>query len=214
MTPRVNKFTLTTHVTCSVGWLGAVAAYLCLAIAGLTSHDAQLVRGAYVSMGLIGWYVIVPLSLAALLTGLIQSLGTTWGLFRHWWVLAKFVLTTAGTVVLLRHMTITVSRIATMAAEGALSGNDVRGLQVQLVIHAAGGLVVLLAATVLSVYKPWGPTPYGRRHSVTAESTHAVAHRPAASGRPRWVNIVGAHALVLAVVHVLMHLAGGGLRVH
>ena len=69
-----------------------------------------MVRAAYLVTALIGWLVIVPLSFAVLVTGLVQSLGTEWGLFRHYWV-----------------------------------------------VHAAGGLVVLLTTTVLSVYKPWGP---------------------------------------------------------
>lgn len=42
MTLRLRKFTLTAHVIFSVGWLGAVVAYLTLAIAALTSHDVQL----------------------------------------------------------------------------------------------------------------------------------------------------------------------------
>lgn len=97
MTPRLRKFALTAHITFSVGWLGAVVPYLALAIVGLTSHDAQMVRAAYLSMELIGWFVIVPLSLAALLSGLVQSLGTPWGLFRHWWIVVKFLLTTGAT---------------------------------------------------------------------------------------------------------------------
>ena len=35
MTPGLRKFALTTHVTSSVGWLGAVGAFLALAIAGV-----------------------------------------------------------------------------------------------------------------------------------------------------------------------------------
>ena len=61
-------------------------------------------RAAYIAMELTGWFVIVPLSLASLLTGLVQSLGTTWGLFRHYWVLVKFLLTIGATIVLLLHM--------------------------------------------------------------------------------------------------------------
>lgn len=76
MTPRLSKFVLTMHITTSVGWLGAVAAFLVLSIAGVTSHDAEVVRGAYLSMNLIGLYMIVPLSFAALLTGVVQSLAT------------------------------------------------------------------------------------------------------------------------------------------
>ena len=68
MTPRINKFALTAHITFSVGWLGAVVVYLALAVAGLIGADAQMVRAAYLSMELIGWFVIVPFSLAALLS--------------------------------------------------------------------------------------------------------------------------------------------------
>jgi hypothetical protein len=72
MTPGLRKCALTTHVTSSVGWLGAVGAFLALAIAGLVSQDTQIVRAAYLSMHLTTWFVIVPLCLAALLTGIVQ----------------------------------------------------------------------------------------------------------------------------------------------
>ncbi len=162
ITPRLRKFALTTHVTFSVGWLGAVVAYLALAVTGLTSRDAQTVRSAYLATELIGWYVLVPLSLAALLTGIIQSLVTEWGLFRHYWVLVKFLLTVVGTFVLLVHMR-TVSRVSGLATGTTISGSDFGALRVQLVVHAGGGLLVLLVATVLSVYKPWGRTQWGRK---------------------------------------------------
>lgn len=57
-----------------------------------------MVRAAYLAMDLTGRFVIVPLSLGSLLTGRVQSLGTTWGLFRHYWVLMKFQITILATV--------------------------------------------------------------------------------------------------------------------
>ncbi|MBA3519246.1 MAG: hypothetical protein H0T75_16780, partial [Rhizobiales bacterium] len=93
MTPSLRKFALAAHVTASVGLLGAVAGFLALAVAGLTSKDPQMVRAAYLATELTASFVIVPLCLAALLTGLVQSLGTSWGLFRHYWVLVKLLLT-------------------------------------------------------------------------------------------------------------------------
>lgn len=84
MTPRLRKFALTVHLTFSVGWIGAVVAYLALVIAAMVSQDAQTVRAAWIAMELIGWFIIVPLALASLLTGLVMSLGTKWGLFRHY----------------------------------------------------------------------------------------------------------------------------------
>lgn len=165
MTSSIRKFVFTAHVTFSVGWLGAVVAYLGVAIAGLTSHDAQMVRAAYLVTALIGWFVIVPLSFATLLTGLVQSLGTEWGLFRHYWIVSKFVLTAGATIILLVHMQ-AVSHMAHIAVETSLSGGDHRAMRTQLVVHAAGGLLVLLTTTVLSIYKPWGRTPYGRREQL------------------------------------------------
>jgi hypothetical protein len=158
MTPRLRKLTLTTHIVFSVGWLGAIVPYLALAIAGLASHDAQMVRAAYLSMEVIGWFVIVPFSLAALSSGLVQSLGTQWGLFRHWWILLKFVLTIVAIVVLLRHMQ-DVSRVSRLSRETMMSSADFR----PELIHAAGGLLVVLGVTMLSMFKPWGMTPYGLR---------------------------------------------------
>jgi hypothetical protein len=162
MTPGVRKFALTAHVTASVGWLGGIVAFLALAITGLTSPDAQRVRAAYVAMDLIGWDVLVPLSLASLVTGLIQSLGTTWGLLRHYWVLIKFLITVFATVVLLVHMQPT-TYLAKVASESVLSSSDLRATRIQLVVDAAAALLTLLVATVLSVYKPSGLTKYGRR---------------------------------------------------
>ncbi|HEX8434210.1 hypothetical protein [Archangium sp.] len=202
--PRLRKLAFTAHVTVSVGWLGAVVAYLALAIAGLTRQDAQLVRAAYLAMELIGWCVIVPCSLAALLSGLVQSLGTEWGLFRHYWLLVKFLLTLGGALVLLVHMR-TVSRMSGLAAETTLSGADFAMLRTQLVVHAVGGLLVLLAATVLSVYKPWGKTRYGQRQQL--ERRQVSQPLPPRSGL---YVLLGAMGLLLLLV--FLHLVGGRLH--
>jgi uncharacterized membrane protein len=108
---------------------------------------------------LVGWYVIVPLALASLLTGLIMALGTPWGLFRHYWVVLSLVLTIVATIVLLVHMQ-TVSDVASRAAETPSAA--VGGLPGELV-HAGVGPVVLLVIQLLNVYKPRGMTIYGWR---------------------------------------------------
>jgi hypothetical protein len=162
MTPGLRKFALTAHVTSSVGWLGAVAVFLALAIAGLTSQEAQTVRASYLAMHLITWLVIVPLSVASLLTGLVQSLGTTWGLFRHYWVLLKLVLTVLASLLLLVH-TRPIAYVASVAADTTLTSGDLRKIRIQLVADAGAALLVLLVTTVLSVYKPRGMTSYGQR---------------------------------------------------
>lgn len=162
MTPNVRKVALIAHVVASVGWLGSVAAFLALSIAGLVSLDAQRVRAAYIAMELLGWYVIVPLSVASLVTGFIQSLGTEWGLFRYYWIVIKLVLNVLASLLLLVHM-MPIGEMAKAASHGRLGPEDLYGIRVQLIGDAVAAIVVLLVATVLSVLKPRGKTRYGRR---------------------------------------------------
>ena len=162
MAPRLRKFVLTLHIASSVSLLGAIAAFLVLGITGLTSQDAQMVRAAYLAMQPIARFVVVPLTIASLLTGLIQSLGTAWGLFRHYWVLVKLLLTVFAATVLLLKMEL-IDYAARLAAETTLPRADLREAGIQLALHAAGGLSVLLVPTILSVFKPPGLTRYGWR---------------------------------------------------
>ena len=163
MSPGVRKVVLTAHVTFSVGWIGAAAAFLALVVAAMTSQDPHRLRAAWTAMELSGWFAIVPLAVASLLTGLVMSLGTRWGLFRHYWVLISFVLTLLAAAVLLGNMQ-AVSFFARIAAEGDSADVDAlrRGLRSEL-LHAGVGLVLLLVIQGLNVYKPRGVTPYGRR---------------------------------------------------
>ncbi|MCX5275336.1 hypothetical protein [Streptomyces virginiae] len=162
MTPRQRKLALTAHVAASVGWLGAVAAFLALAAVGMTGQNAQTTRAMYMAMEVTGWYVIVPLAAASLLTGVISALGTTWGLLRYYWVVVKLVITVLATILLLVHMG-PVSYVAGLAAGPDWSAGDHAGLAGQLVIQSGAAVLVLLVAAVLSVYKPQGLTRYGRR---------------------------------------------------
>lgn len=157
MPPRLRKMVLSLHVASSVGWLGAVAAYLALDLTAATSTDIEVVRSAYVAMGLTVEYAIVPLALTTVLVAIINALGTPWGLFRHYWVLFKLILTLLAATILLLE-----APAVAQLAEAAASSSDPRGLPSTLV-HSVGGLVVLLTNLVLSVFKPRGVTRYGWR---------------------------------------------------
>lgn len=157
-----RKLALTAHIVSSVGWLGAVGAFLALAGTGLATSDEQMARAAYRAMEPITRFAIVPLALASLLTGLVSSLGTSWGLLRHYWVVIKLIVTVFAAVVLLLQLG-PIAHLADAAEQATLASNDLRGARVSLVAHAAGGLLVLLVPTVLGVYKPPGLTPFGQR---------------------------------------------------
>jgi hypothetical protein len=152
---------LAIHLTLSVGWFGAVAAYLALDVTTATSTDPQRLRAAYLGMETIATSAIVPLALASLMTGLVMSLGTKWGLFRHYWVLISFVLTVIATTVLLIE-TRTISSLAALAADPTATPHQLRSMGSTLA-HSIGGTLVLLVVLVLNLYKPRGMTKYGWR---------------------------------------------------
>jgi hypothetical protein len=186
--PDLRKFALTVHVIVSVSWVGAVAAFLAMAITGLVSADIRLVRASYLAMDLTYRSVVIPLGLASLATGLVSSLGTEWGLLRHYWVLVKLLLTIPASILMLMHV-----HLASVAAE-MLSSVDLRRLRIQLVLYASAALLVLLVATALSTYKPRGRTWYGarkleQRSRLLREVEFKSARRPAMD------RVVGAEEL-------------------
>lgn len=153
MRPPLRKLLLTLHITTSVGLLGAVAAFLALALVGLAAVDIEAAHGAYFAMERLTTLAIVPLAFIMLLVGLIQSLGTRWGLFQHYWIVFKLALTLLAVGVLLLQLgTIAMLSTATDLAPFATA-------RFSMVLHSAGGCAVLLLATVLSVYKPRGRLP-------------------------------------------------------
>lgn len=213
MAPGLRKLNFTAHLTTSVAWVGAVGSFLALSVAGLASQNPDTVRGAYVAMNLLGEFVIVPLSLAAFLTGLAQSLGTEWGLLRYYWVATKLVLTIGATLLLLLHQFNAVAgaaRRVSMAPAGIRP--EVGSVGIQLVGDAGLALVVLLVIATLGVYKPWGLTRYGLRKRTALGTRSTGTASP--GGIPRGLKMLVAAIGAMAVIFALLHHAGGGLAKH
>jgi hypothetical protein len=148
LAPRWRKLLLTTHVGASVGLLGTDATVLLLAVTGAQGRDPGAV---YPAAQLIGSLLLVPAALLSLVTGVLLGLLTPWGLFRHWWVTAKLVLTTAGAVLSLVVLTPALTGLAD-AAGGAVPFAQ----RLELVRDSGAASLVLVTTLVLSVYKPFG----------------------------------------------------------
>lgn len=159
--PGLRKSLLVLHVSCSVGMLGTVAAFLLLAVIGVARSDPDTLQATYLSMDMLARLLILPLVLVALLIGVIQSLLSNRGLFRQWWIVVKLVVSLIVPVVLRLQMP-GIRLVATAAAAG-LPLDGLSGQRMSFVIHAGGGFVTLLLPLILSVYKPRGLTRYGWR---------------------------------------------------
>ena len=160
MSPGLRRLMLTVHVAASVGWLGAIAAYIALNVPALTGDDQQTVRAAYLMMDVVMWYAVLPLAVVSLVTGVVQALGTPWGLFRHYWVTISLAVTVFAFTILMLHLPAVEDRAAVAADPNA----DVSHLGGDL-LHSVGGLIVLLVPLALNIYKPRGLTRYGWRRT-------------------------------------------------
>lgn len=202
MTSPWRRFTYTAHVTSSVGWIGAVAVFLALAAVALTSRDETTVRGAYLVMAPAAWLVLVPLAHVSLVSGIVLSLGTAWGLVRHYWVVLKLAITVFCTVILLIYMG-TFRKMAGLAADPVVSVDAVRNASP--LIHASLALVLLLVATVLGVYKPLGTTRYGQRSAGSHEATASDSD---------WRSYAAMGLIVMTLLVILFHLLETGTHLH
>jgi hypothetical protein len=148
--PRPARNTLLTiHIVASVALLGDVLALLAVTLTAMGSGPAAA-RTLYEIVQLFGFVFGIPLSMTALVTGLVLGWGTRWGILRHWWVTAKLGLTLtvilAGALVIGPAVEVLLDRGASAAARS--------GAETRLLVGIGWQIAALLAATGLSVFKP------------------------------------------------------------
>ncbi|MDI6908928.1 DUF2269 family protein [Nocardioides sp.] len=159
MSPRLRKALLAVHLVASIGWVGGVLGYIALSVAAQTSADPARIRGVWLSLEILGWWILVPQALMTLLTGVALAFATRWGLLQHYWVVTALVLTSLCSVVLVLHMR-DVSAMAEMARTASPTELQLMGGDLP---HPTLGLVLLLFILVLNIYRPRGLTRRGWR---------------------------------------------------
>ncbi len=159
----VRRGLLVPHVAVSVSRLGLTVGLLALGITAFTTSDPATVGAATRALKIFGDWLVVPVALLALVTGLVLALGTPWGLARHRWVWTKFWLTLITTGLSISSLR---PGIDAAAADGAVDIN--------LVIAPSVATGTCLFITAISILKPWGLTRRGRRLCFSASSAKSV----------------------------------------
>lgn len=172
--PSWRKLILAVHLTCSVGWIGSICAYLVVAFAVPITHEPETVRAAWISMDLLGWYAIVPLAVASLATGILIASLTRWGLLRHYWVLISL----SGTAVLIAILIFHMPDVSAQAERARNASPDALLEMGSDIPHALLGLLSLIGILVLNIYKPRGLTRYGWRRERDARARTVGTARP------------------------------------
>lgn len=171
LSPRARRVWLTLHVGFSVGWLGVALTMTALAITGWVADSHAMRHGAYEVLHVVDLAVAIPSMALSIITGLVISLGTKWGLIRYRWVLTKFAISVsiplvAGTVE---------SALADELARRTVDPTGQPGATGIALVACLGGFTVALwTATILSVVKPWGRTRWGRHAVLGREGSTAI----------------------------------------
>ena len=145
---RPHKIAFTAHILAAVGWFGIAIAVAFCAIAAAVTSDEALSLALYRTLETLPW-LSIPAGITAVVTGSLLGLGTPYGLIRHWWVVAKIIIAVAVIVT-------DVLIVVAVAHDAAVTGHAQPPLYGSTIAH----VVTLAAATVLSVFKPWGRTPW------------------------------------------------------
>lgn len=140
-----RRWWLTGHIIVSVGLLGDSAGFLAVAIRSVTARDPGFSDASWQLLEMFAFVFGIPLSVAALISGLVLGWSSKWGVLRYPWVITKLALILSvmlvGTLVL-------------PGLEALRQGGP--GLETRLVAGAAWDVAALAVATGLAVFKPGG----------------------------------------------------------
>ncbi|MBE3014320.1 hypothetical protein IL992_34870 [Microbispora sp. NEAU-D428] len=140
------------HVVTSLGWMSQALALSVLVLSGATAGTPTLRSSAYSLAEVLDGQVLLYMANSSAFTGLMLCGLTAWGYFRHWWVLAKFVIT-------LSQLYLGIFLLSPRLAALAEGHGGSPGVQV------AGSLLMASAIAFqawLSIAKPWKRTPWTR----------------------------------------------------
>ena len=203
MSSKLNKVVLTAHITTSVGWFGSVIVFLALAIFSLLSVSLMETKAGLIAMDVTAWFVIVPFCLLSLITGIIQATGSRWGLFKHYWIIVKLILTVGSTLLLLLHLQ-PISQMANEALLPNFSKGNLETGTMDMISKAGASIMVLLVLTTISIYKPWGKIQLINKSVAMEKNT----------SKKSWSFYILIGLVSLIIIFIVSHFLGGGMKSH
>jgi hypothetical protein len=89
ITIKQKRWLLSAHLLCTVAWLGAALCSLILNLTALFTTDPHLLNAAYVQASILDKAILRGGAIGALITGILLSVLTQWGLVRFYWIIVK-----------------------------------------------------------------------------------------------------------------------------
>jgi hypothetical protein len=154
-----RRWLLTLHLLFSGLMLGEAFVFLILSITAASTNDAGVLQACYTSMHVLAKTAVRYSVIFAIITGILLSVRTHWGLFKFYWIIAKEGLTLLSVALGPIGMYVwTLKAVKLTSAEGLSVLQDPafivnRGeLWTGIILQ----ILSLSAILVISVFKPWG----------------------------------------------------------
>jgi len=145
------------HVTFACLWVGGGLTLTLMQLAMHATIGGEL-YGIDRSMKFIDDFIIIPGALGSLLTGLLYSLFTNWGFFKHNWITVKWVINIGGIIFgtfWLGHWMNGMPPISETYGLGALSNPIYDHYKHMNTFWGSVQVTTLVFALFVSVFKPW-----------------------------------------------------------
>ncbi|WP_077324373.1 hypothetical protein [Virgibacillus siamensis] len=158
---KAKRWLLTAHILFSAIMFGNMVTFLILSITVASTNDGNLIESCYRIMHVLSSTSVKASTIATIITGILLSVLTKWGLFQFYWLIVKEVLTLMPLGLNLWGM-----YYWTMDAFRIMQTSQDRAALFMVQTELWSGIIIqmlsLILIFVLSVFKPWG-----KRHAAS-----------------------------------------------
>ena len=150
-----RKAVLVVHIVSVGAWIGIDVVMAIFVFTALLTKNDPIKALCYQALDVFVVWPLVGAGLVCLASGVVLGLGSKYGLVRFWWVAIKLVLNIMLTSLALLVLRVGIPQIAEDGQRLA-AGESVSTTAGDLVFPPIVSPLALLAAVLLSVFKPWG----------------------------------------------------------
>jgi hypothetical protein len=153
-----RNWLLSLHIATGGLWFGTALCSVALALSITLLKPSNALHGINLARNVLGQYIIVPAAVFSVITGVLLCSFTNWGFFKHYWAIAKQIVTLLLIVlgsVWLGPMTKEMTTLSEVGQSQVLQNPNYLTLQSTVTLGGALQTLALLSVMIVSTVKPW-----------------------------------------------------------
>ncbi len=159
LSQKKKSFLVAIHVIAVASWIGGTLGMMLLGLYLQNAANGEQLAYTLVSMEVIDENLLKYPALLSLLTGIMLSVWTQWGLVKYYWVMMKLVLTIMTILIgifFLNDWTASLAEMVEKMGFSTLQNPDFQKTWLSMIITASFNLICLVLMVFLTYFKPFG----------------------------------------------------------